>query len=169
MFLLKFQGNFKALRTNTLVKYFFTSTLQVNRNCLQQLKLGGERVHDVKRNVDQLIVPALYHIQLRVCREQQRRQQQPENTSQGPSLGEKTLEDIRNQWCNLLASQDLPPEAQEQVADILAAVLEPTPPRDIEARSRNCDHIPQQDDFALYDQHRNALVKLKEYFNKGEV
>lgn len=151
------------------MKYFCYSALQVNRNLLRQLQLGGDRVHDVKRNVDQLIVPALYYIQTRVIREQQRRQPLQENTAQVLSIGEKTLEDIRNQWCNLLASQDMPPEAQEQVADILTSVLEPAPSKDLEARSRNCDHIAQQDDLVLYDQHRSALVKLKEYFNKGDV
>ena len=140
---------------SVLVAFLCHSLDHVNQSTIKVLR-AGEHLETVRRNVNMLLVPVLHLLQQRVCREQQQLSEDATPSVAGGNAA-RALEDARGQWCSLLGEPDLAPE----VGDLLQLILEPPAPKDLDAKSRNCDHISQKDDLALADRYDEATQRLK--------
>ena len=147
-----------------MLKYLRLSLLEVNKLVVARIKTG-EKMAEVTRLVEQLILPVLSTLHSRVNRECSRSNEVASSSSSpfpgSSSVASKCLEEVRNLWCDLLGEEDMELASKNFVSEHIQCIIEP-PAKNFNDSSRHCEHIDQERDFQLTEDYFKALQRLHE-------
>ncbi len=150
------------MKTQPVLNILCMALHGANASIIKRLKVGDDLPH-LKQTVQDLIVPAMSHLESRLSRVGDPAQELPPDQISLYKLAEKALEDSRQEWCNLL-TEDLKGEEQQALTEMLSVVLNTQPSRepqeDLGSRIMASERMTMQDDLTLAKNYARVLQRL---------